>query len=83
MPPVLGQFPLITLREKVNKFKVERGGFTLRMMNEAQSTIHCRMWTDEKLTDPWICVQDLELYFAAIRLAPREDRLTLRDIGFL
>lgn len=53
------------------------------MMNEAMSTIHCGMWADEKLTDPWICERDLELYFAAIRLAPREDRLTLRDIRFL
>lgn len=56
---------------------------TCRMMNEAQSTIHCGTWTDEKLTDPWICEQDLELYFVAIHLAPWEDRFTLRDIGFL
>lgn len=62
--------------------KHEKGGIR-RMMNEAKSTIHCRMRTDGKLSDPWICEWDLKLCFVAIHLAPREDWLTLRDIGFL
>lgn len=53
------------------------------MMNEAKSSIHCGMGTDEKLSDPRICGWDLKLCFVAIHLAPREDRLALRDIGFL
>lgn len=87
MPPVLGQFPFTDLKEKVNKFtaqiqKHERRGLH-RMMNEAKSILHCRMRTDEKLTDPRICEWDLKLCFVAIHLAPREDWLTLRDIAFL
>lgn len=77
MPLVLGQFPISTLEEKVNKFTAQitnmRAEAYHRMMNEAKSTLHCRMRTDEKLTDPWICEQDLKLCFVAIHLAPRED----------
>lgn len=62
--------------------KHESGGLH-RMMNEAKSSIHCGMGTDEKLSDPRICGWDLKLCFVAIHLAPREDRLALRDIGFL
>lgn len=40
------------------------------MMNEAPSSLHSTMETDEKLSDPWICEWDLKLCFVAIRLAP-------------
>lgn len=85
MPPVLEQFPLTTL--EVNKFTAQipntRGEGSHGMMNEAKSTLRRRTGIDEKLTDPGICGWDLRLCFVAIRLAPREDRPKLRDIGFL
>ena len=52
-------------------------------MNEAKFALRCRMRPDEKLTDPRICEWDLQLCFVAAHPAPREDRLTLRDIAFL
>ncbi len=60
----------------------DKGG-SHRMMNEAKSTVHCRIGTDEKQSDPWICKWDLKLCFVATHLAAQEDWLALRDIGFL
>lgn len=61
---------------KVNKVTAQipkhEGKGSHGVMNEAKSTFSCRMRTDEKLTDPWICEWDLKLCFAAIHLAPRE-----------
>lgn len=87
MLPALGQFPLSTLKEKVNIFRAQipnvRRESLHRMMNEAESTLCHRMGIDEKLTDPWICGWDLKLCFVVIRQALWENWLTRRDVGFL
>lgn len=62
--------------------KHERGG-SHRMMNEAKSTIHCRMGTDEEQSDPWICEWDLKLCFVAIHLAAREGLTHIEGRRFL